>query len=396
MGRKPHKHRLNTLYTRSGTEAATFGVTWDTLVPKLCLRVQGKARAYYVVYRFGKRPRWLKLGSAFEITDKDARRLAQKALLRVAEGHDPGAEKRAERGDGTFAEIYERYLEQHAKKQNTSWAQADGWVRRYLLPRWAKLSFKNIRRQDVILVIEKISISAPIAANQTRAAASAIFSWAVKRGLIENNPARGVERNPTQSRERILSDSELLVVWPALSTPLRVTLLTGQRPGECAAMRWQDLADGWWTMPGRPVDSWPGTKNRQTHRVWLPAAVQNIISEMNRGELSGFVFDTGNGKPPKELHGSMRTICRSLGITQKVTPHDLRRTHGTMITRLGFGREAMNRIQNHREGGIADVYDQHQYAEENKHIMEAVAARLLELAEGKAEASNVVPITKGV
>jgi integrase len=130
--------------------------------------------------------------------------------------------------------------------------------------------------------------------------------------------------------------------------------------------------------------------------VWLPAAVQNIISEMNRGELSGFVFDTGNGKPPKELHGSMRTICRSLGITQKVTPHDLRRTHGTMITRLGFGREAMNRIQNHREGGIADVYDQHQYAEENKHIMEAVAARLLELAEGKAAASNVVPITKGV
>jgi hypothetical protein len=28
--------------------------------------------------------------------------------------------------------------------------------------------------------------------------------------------------------------------------------------------------------------------------------------------------------------------------------------------RLGFGRDAMNRVQNHREGGIADVYDRHE------------------------------------
>ena len=40
----------------------------------------------------------------------------------------------------------------------------------------------------------------------------------------------------------------------------------------------------------------------------------------------------------------------------------------------------MNRIQNHIEGGIASVYDRHQYAEENKRIMEAVAERILSLA----------------
>ena len=51
----------------------------------------------------------------------------------------------------------------------------------------------------------------------------------------------------------------------------------------------------------------------------------------------------------------------------------------------------MNRIQNHREGGIADVYDRHEYAEENKRVMEAVAARLLALAQGTAADSNVVP-----
>ena len=61
-----------------------------------------------------------------------------------------------------------------------------------------------------------------------------------------------------------------------------------------------------------------------------------------------------------------------------------------MITGLGFGREAMNRIQNHKEGGIASVYDRHQYADENKRIMEAVAAHIMMLVEGGLTTSNVV------
>ena len=59
------------------------------------------------------------------------------------------------------------------------------------------------------------------------------------------------------------------------------------------------------------------------------------------------------------------------------------------ITALGFGRDAMNRIQNHKEGGIASVYDRHGYAEETKRIMDAVAARLMALVEG-APAGNVL------
>ena len=75
-------------------------------------------------------------------------------------------------------------------------------------------------------------------------------------------------------------------------------------------------------------------------------------------------------------------IVSSLG-TARATPHDLRRTHGSTITALGFGRDAMNRIQNHREGGIADVYDRHEYAEENRRMMEAVASHLISLISGK-------------
>jgi integrase len=92
----------------------------------------------------------------------------------------------------------------------------------------------------------------------------------------------------------------------------------------------------------------------------------------------------------------MRAICSELGIADKVTPHDLRRTHGTKITALGFGRDAMNRIQNHKEGGVTDTYDRHGYADENKRVMEAVARHLVELAEGREPSGNVVPFIPSV
>jgi integrase len=137
-------------------------------------------------------------------------------------------------------------------------------------------------------------------------------------------------------------------------------------------------------MPGAPEPElgWPGTKNGQTHKVWLPQGARDIIAELGNGEPAGFVF-TGDGRRPiKELDARLGA--------ERATPHDLRRTHGSTITALGFGRDAMNRIQNHREGGIADVYDRHEYAEENKRVMETVAHRILAWATGAKQIANVV------
>ena len=48
----------------------------------------------------------------------------------------------------------------------------------------------------------------------------------------------------------------------------------------------------------------------------------------------------------------------------------------TCITRLRFGRDAMDRIANHRKGGITDVYDRHGYENEDRRIMAAIAGHL--------------------
>jgi integrase len=238
-------------------------------------------------------------------------------------------------------------------------------------------------------------IDAPIVANQTLASVSAIFSWAVKQEIVKSNPCRGVERNETRARERVLSDSEIPKFWATfddagllISSTLKMMLLTGQRPGEVANMRREHIVDGWWTMPGEPVPDlgWPGTKNKQNHRVWIPAAAQKLIAELSDDE-DGFVFANARGNAVYGLSEAMRTICSKIG-ADRATPHDLRRTHGTTITGLGFGRDAMNRIQNHKEGGIASVYDRHEYADENKRVMEATAARIMTLVEGGS--ANVI------
>jgi integrase len=350
------------------------GSYYDARERGLFLRVRASGhRGFYFMYNVRGRTRWYNIGL---VPLADARRIAVRLRLAVAEGRDPAAERRDERGAPTFAELAERYVNEDAKKRNRSWRQAAALVDAHLLPKWGRMIAKDVTRAHVRKVIG--AIASPSVANAVRVSASAIFSFGVAVEVLAFNPVRGVERNPTRSRSRTLSNSEVATFWPLLSPALKVLLLTGQRPGEVLAMRREHIRDGWWEMPGAPdpKTKWPGVKNGRDHRVWIPRAAREIVG----GGESGRVFPR---RP--ELDAEMRAICARLGVREKVTPHDLRRTHGSTVTRLGFGRDAMNRIQNHIEGGIADVYDRHRYEVENRRVMEAVAERLVALAEGRDE-----------
>jgi integrase len=393
------KRRLTELTVKKAKAAAAAYLIWDTQQRGLALRVQptGK-KSWYAVYSRHGRARWLYLGDANAIGLSDARRLAAKVMLAVAEGKDVAADKRAERSAGTFTDLATKYVELYAKKNNKSWAQAEALVRRHAIPRWGKLQASNVTRSDVKTMM--VRIDSPSVANQTLAAVSAIFSWGLKEEIVAANPCKLVERNESKSRERVLAASELPLFWrefdnldPVRGAALKAILLLGQRPGECQNMRREHIKEGWWEMPGEPVDGiWPGTKNGQSHRVWIPKAAQALLNDGVAGNGIGFVFAGQRGGPISHLDAAMRDICTKLGI-ERATPHDLRRTHGSTITGMGFGRDAMNRVQNHREGGIADVYDRHRYEAETKHIMESVAARIMALVEGRGPA-NVVAFAR--
>ena len=359
-----NKRKLTEIFVRKlDPRAATFRV-WDTIQRGLVVSVQPTgAKSWKAIYSISGRPRWFHIGKTDAIGLAAARKLAGKVMFEVAEGKDPSATRKAARSAGTFEELADRYLA-HAKKKNRSWKQADALVPKHLRPRWGKLRAADVTRSDVRAMVARIT--SPSVANQVLAAASAIFAWAIKEefGGVAVNPCKGVSRNATASRERVLSDGEIPKFWQAFDdaglvrgSALKMILLTGQRPGEVRHLHHEHLVDGWWTMPGAPdkVTGWSGTKNGETHRVWLPPPAVALLSDLNH---SGFVFSAAGGRPIGGLDGAMRAICAALKI-ERVTPHDLRRTHGTTVAALGFGRDAMNRIQNHKEGGIASVYDRH-------------------------------------
>jgi hypothetical protein len=264
---------------------------WDAKVPGLCLVTQTSGwKAFKFYYSFQGCPRVYDLGP---VHLADARSIVKAMWGDIARGIDPWLKRRAERDAISFADLAGRHLEAK-KKTNKSWVQHDRLVRRFLLPAWGARAAGSIVPADVSEVMAKID--APILANQTIKAASAIFSRAVKKGLVTTNPCDGVERNPTTDRDRVLSDAELPLFWDAFGkggvpgAALRALLLLGQRPGEIACMRHDQITGGWWELPGAEdkAKKWPGTKNKKTHLIWLPQEVRDIIAGLSID--SDFVF----------------------------------------------------------------------------------------------------------
>src|SRR5262249_33568855 len=150
----------------------------------------------------------------------DARRLAASALREVQLGTDPAEAKVRAREADSFAELADLYLERHAKPTKRTWAHDQWLLNRELLPLWRNRKAVDIRRADVIALLDEIvERGTPVLANRTKALISKIFNFGIRRGVVEANPAYGVG-NPggqEQRRDRVLSPDEIRVVWKALN-----------------------------------------------------------------------------------------------------------------------------------------------------------------------------------
>lgn len=379
-------HRL----LRSLTAKATRRVVYhDQALPDFGVRVSKSGRcSYFVRYRNhrGER-RWETLGTYPTLPLADARKLARATLVEVAKGGDPVLEERVRREAETVEDFATVYLERHAKVSKRSWKEDQRQLKRDVLPAIGNFPVAEVRRQDLIRIIDRIADrGAGVQANRTAALLSKFFAFARDRGLIELSPAQALPpATQESSRDRVLDADEIRAVWgaleherPGVASSFRLVLLTAQRPGEVLGMRRSDLDGMWWTL------SASATKSGRAHRVPLSQVAQDVLkttlSASADKKPSIYVFPSPRGGGPVRWlsHASIR-IRRRIPDVPHWIPHDLRRTAATHMAQLGVSRFIIGRILNHTDPSVTSVYERHDYDAEKAQALGAWGERVEEI-----------------
>jgi len=76
------------------------------------------------------------------------------------------------------------------------------------------------------------------------------------------------------------------------------------------------------------------------------------------------------------------------------TIHDLRRTVGTGLGKLGISRFVIARVLNHADRTVTGIYDRHEYLDEKRHALEAWGQYLTNLI--APPGANVLPLRAAV
>lgn len=333
-------------------------------------------------------PDWREVGSQVSrypaIPLAKARELAWQAVSKNASGLDPRIDKLRTAGEPLlFANLLDAFVETHCKRHNklSTARETERILRTDFFPRWRAHRVDEVRKGDVLRVLDAlVSQGTPSAANHAFAAVRKFFNWCVQRGYVEVTPCLGVQ-SPAKhkSRERVLSDDELALVWqhaPACGYPfeqiVRLLVLTVQRRGEVAAMRWPhvSLGDALWSLPAEL------TKSNRPHAVPLVGEATAILAALPRLDET-FAFPSKK-VPGQAWDGFTKAKWRLDALIgfDDWTLHDLRRTAATGMAKLGVSPHVVERILNHTTGtlgGVAGVYNRFGYLPEMRAALEVWA-----------------------
>lgn len=361
-------------------------------------------------YRFGsdQKPRRLTFGDYPSVTLEKVHELHAKALQDLKKGIDPGAimqEQKAEhKAAPTFQDLLEEFWEKELSKSPTA-DERKRLVVKDALPSWASRKVKSITRRDAVLLIDDVRERAPITANRLQGVLVRMFNFASERGIIDTSPLAGMRRGKENSRARILTDEEIKILWGALDVDnrdidffatskfaLKTILLSGQRPGEVLGMTRDEIDGDFWTIPSAR------TKTRAENRVPILPMLADVIEQARA--ISGnsmYIFlssrSQGEDRPLRvqTLANALRRHTASMGIPERFTPHDLRRTLRTKLAELGVSDMVAEQILGHKLQGVMGIYNRHSYEVEKKHALGLWEQRLREILGISEAVSNVIP-----
>ena len=395
-------------------EGKQQAIYWDGKQPGFGLRVTATgASAYIAESRLNGKTVRVTIGSPKAWTLDDARQRAAALLVQIDQGINPTEQRReAEeakaraKAEREAAEAEEqRQREEQARRQSVT--VADAWSA-YLAdrrPHWSDLHYRDhvnkaraggeaysrrtkkpaTTKPGPLAALMPLALASLDAATVEQWAAtegnarptSARLSWRLLAGFLNwcreqphyaaivpaTNPAKTKRAREALGKPAVKSDvltREQLKAWfvavqalknRTAAAALQVMLLTGARPGEVLALRWEDVNTKWRGLTIR--DKVEGERVIPlTPYVWhllkpLPRGKGWVFASSVKAEKSGGRIDSPNG-----LHSE---ACAAAGI-DGLTLHGLRRSFASLTEWLEIPAGVVAQIQGHKPSATAEKH----------------------------------------
>lgn len=384
-------------------------------------------KTFFYQYRSpesGKKKRYT-IGQYGRLTLEKARRRAVNLADRVEGGEDPQLTKKQKRQQAktalTIARLCDDYmLDARAgrvryrgkpKKQSTLDID-EGRIERHIKPLLGDRLAREVTTADVERFMDDVRLGktavviktkprgkarvtgGAITASRTVDLLGSIFSYAVRRQVRDDNPVKGVEREPTKSRGRYLNPDEYRLFGEALddlereaANPIpiraaRVLALTGCRRNEILGLKRAEIDTHHQCL--RLSDTKTGQQVRPVGRVAMKLLTAACASHDN----GPYVFPASRGDGHLVGTKLIGKAFAKAGI-EGATIHTLRHAFSTVAHELGYSEMTIAGLLGHQVHSVTGRYAHHVdralIAAANR-ISAAIAARL----EGRDEAEGKV------
>jgi len=239
---------------------------------------------------------------------------------------------------------------------------------------------------------------------RTTVVVAAMLAWAVKGGILDENPAEGVELNKLPKRERFLSGAELTRLGEAMAKAerkgvnltalnmIRLLLLTGARRTEIASLRWGfvDFERGALRLPDSKIDE---------KTIALGAPALSLLASLQQGEGMAWVFPATRGKGHfKGMPGIWAKVAKMAGLkvgkaagSLGVRVHDLRHGFASVAVADGGSLYLVGKVLGHMQASTTERYA-HLYLDPVQAVADRTARKIAGALKGGGRGAKVVTL----
>ena len=393
---------------------------WDTETVGFGLKVTPAGNRVYVLqYRIDGRLRRYTIGKhGSPWTPETARKEAAKLRGQIAAGIDP-AERRAEdRGALSVSDLCDLYLaEGCATKKPSTLVRDCSRIKRHIKPLLGRRLVKSLTRADVERFMQDVAAGKSAtnvktgfrgraivtggkgAARESVVLLGSLFSFAVERGLRDDNPVSGVKKFKPRKMERFLSPAELATLGevliaaeregesPVVVAALRLLMLTGARKSEILTLRWD------WVDFEHACLRLPDTKSgKQVIPIGAPAL--ELLASLPRIESNPYVLPSD--KTDGHLVGLQKAwerIRKRAGL-EDTRLHDLRHSFASVAVAGGDSLYLIGKVLGHRQSRTTERYA-HIADDPLRAVADRTAGAIAAAMNGKPDGgAEVVPLPK--